>query len=105
MAYTQHRTEFKIELDDLETSDPYIFEHDIISIVITLSFPDGSGIAKAQTTTSTREDINADSAVWVDWTAGSVVTTTQNSMRAPSAIRLVNEESNPAKCEVRPNIG
>ncbi len=97
-------TGFKITLDDVGTSGVYRLRDDVKSIVVTVSFPDGTGVAKVQATSSTDEDINNGNAIWVDWTAGSVVTTTQDSAEAPNAIRVVNEDSSPVRVDVRCNM-
>jgi hypothetical protein len=104
MATVQkQRTQAKIEVPAGETSDIYEWFDDIATIVITFSFPNGSGSGKVQTTTSLREDLEAGNAVWMDWTNGEVTTLTQDSAVAPNAIRVVNTGSEPVLVEVRGN--
>lgn len=100
---SRKRTEAKIQLDGAGTSDVIEFWDDISTIVVTISFPEGTGTAKLQTSTSIREDLQNDNAVWVDWSNGEVTTDTQDSADAPNAIRLVNIDSQPALLEVRGN--
>lgn len=98
------RTQAKIEVpsSDSESAVYELFD-DIATLVITLSFPGGSGQAKIQTSTSLSDDLENDNAVWVDWSAGSVSTITQDSADAPNAIKVVNEGGTDVLVEVRGN--
>jgi len=100
------RTEAKIELTESDDeSDVYEIYDDIGTLVITVSFPDGSGSAKIQATTSIHEDIEADDAVWVDWSNGLVSDTTQDSCIAPNAIKVINNAVAAVRVDVRGNYG
>lgn len=104
MAITKQRTEFTIELDDVGTSIPYYFFNDVRVIVVTLSFPDGTGVAKIQTSSSREEDIAEGNGVWIDWNAGSVTSNIQDYAECPTAMRVVNEDSTSVRVDVRPNM-
>jgi hypothetical protein len=57
-------------------------------ISVTLQITAGQG--KVQATTSLLSDVLADTAVWVDWDAGNVTATTQDTANPVTAIRQVN---------------
>lgn len=48
-----------------------------------------SGTSKIQSTTDTRAQVAAGSAVWVDWPSGAVAVTTQDYVRNVTALRGV----------------
>ena len=99
------RTQAKIEIDgSTSESEVYEFFDDVSNIIITLSFPDGTGSATIQTSTSISEDLANDNAVWVDWDSGTITdTTTRAEISAPNALKVVNDGSDRVLVEIRGN--
>ncbi len=71
-----------------------------IGVISAVLFIATTGNAKLQTTNSSDEDVKADNADAVDWPSGSVTSTTTDSVRAVTAIRLVNA-SGTSKIQLR----
>lgn len=109
MAVQEVRTEGKFLVEPGETSDIIHFAGLMSIVIVVVSFPEGSGQARIQTSISINDDIEKEEDIeWVDWPNGIVTTLTQDWCRAPNAMRIINEstESNePVLVEVRSNYG
>ena len=97
------RTTYSIILSAGQTSDAELITEDVSIIIVTLSFPDGTGSAKVQTTTDELAEIADNTAIWIDWDQGTITVTTTDTAYAPRAIRLVNSGATRAKMTVRGN--
>jgi len=87
------RTQGKFTVESGDTSDAIEFFDDISIVLVTVSFPEGTGTAKIQTSNSLHDDLVAGTGVWVDWPNGSITETTQDWCYAPNALRIVNEST------------
>jgi hypothetical protein len=84
------------------TSTIVEFSDDVTSGIVSINFVTSS-TAKIQTTTNTRTEIDADTAIWFDWDFGSISANRQESFDAPNAMRLINEGAGSITWSIRAN--
>lgn len=79
--------EFAEDLAGAANGSPFYVPRNSVGVSVTLQII--SGTAKVQSTTDLLDEVAAGSAVWVDWPSGAVAATTQDYVRAVTALRGV----------------
>ena len=99
------KVHYEITSIKAETTADQVIAYDIGMINVGLVFNEAAGSAKVQTTISSEDQIDADTATWTDWPAGAVAVDTEAVAYAPMGIRLVNVNGTSVTMNVRGNFG
>ena len=86
MASSNNPLRWDILMNDTGYSDPVILEN-LVGIKSVQLSPVVAGTGKVQATISPLADVNGGTADWVDWSAGTVSSTTQDEVSGVSAVR------------------